>query len=226
MGFVRLCVLSGTMFISSTLASIRQCVTKADRSRFTALVIGNLPLSLSSSLSQLRIRQISLYGVGLLVGASLTIIIPEGVDAVYESAGYDSGEGKGGGHSHEVKSGLVGVALISGFLLMCVGLPKVTPRRLMRALQVPDRPAASVTYRRQGTSIIKPELELSRPRLFEAPPLRLLFPPSPRPRLIHRLQTTQCIKSPRRCSLACPGSTVERLARCCRVVESRRVGHD
>lgn len=90
-------------------------------------MIGNLPLSLSSSLSPLRIRQISVYGVGLLVGAALTIIIPEGVDAVYSS-----GEGsRTAGHGHarlgkrhegddESKSPLVGAALVTGFLLMSV----------------------------------------------------------------------------------------------------------
>lgn len=100
-------------------------------------MIGNLPLSLSSSLSQLRIRQISLYGVGLLVGASLTIIIPEGVDAVYESGGYDAGEGKTGGHGHEAKSSLVGLALILGFLLMYVVGRLDRPKRCLtqRALR-------------------------------------------------------------------------------------------
>ncbi|KAG5302501.1 zinc transporter ZIP9 [Histoplasma capsulatum G186AR] len=48
-----------------------------------SFVIGSLPLSFSLSSSQLRF--ISALGMGVLVGTSLIVIIPEGVDTLYSS---------------------------------------------------------------------------------------------------------------------------------------------
>ncbi|EGG05575.1 uncharacterized protein MELLADRAFT_87847 [Melampsora larici-populina 98AG31] len=48
-----------------------------------ALFLGSIPLSLSRSISPLRSRQLSIIGVGLLVGVALTVIIPEGIEAIY-----------------------------------------------------------------------------------------------------------------------------------------------
>ena len=52
-----------------------------DRSSFLA---GSLPLSFSLSQSQLRL--ISTIGMGVLVGTSLVVIIPEGVDTLYSAS--------------------------------------------------------------------------------------------------------------------------------------------
>src|ERR1700734_999161 len=55
-----------------------------------SFLAGALPLSMSLSQSQLRL--ISTIGMGVLVGTSLIVIIPEGIEAVY-SAGSE-------GHTH------------------------------------------------------------------------------------------------------------------------------
>lgn len=48
-----------------------------------SFLVGLLPLSFS--MSQSRLRLIATLGVGVLVGTSLTVIIPEGVDTLYSS---------------------------------------------------------------------------------------------------------------------------------------------
>ncbi|RWA09687.1 hypothetical protein EKO27_g5425 [Xylaria grammica] len=50
----------------------------------SSFLAGALPLSMTLSQSQLRL--ISSIGVGILVGTSLIVIIPEGIDAVAESS--------------------------------------------------------------------------------------------------------------------------------------------
>ncbi|RDW59668.1 hypothetical protein BP6252_12755 [Coleophoma cylindrospora] len=61
-----------------------------------SFLAGALPLSMSLSTSQLRF--LSTIGMGVLVGTSLVVIIPEGIEAVYTA-------GTGGGHSHVRRSG-------------------------------------------------------------------------------------------------------------------------
>lgn len=71
------------------------------------------------SLSPTRIAVISTYATGLLVGAALTVIIPEGVEAVYDNRG----ERKHGDHAHSGEgemAGWIGTALLAGFILMYV----------------------------------------------------------------------------------------------------------
>jgi zinc transporter 9 len=102
MAFIRLIVLSTIMFVST-------------------FFIGLIPLSFS--LSSAKLRAISTFGIGLLVGAALTVIIPEGVESVYKAAREieESSEGEGGGHDHgavEGQSKYVGLALLFGFMLM------------------------------------------------------------------------------------------------------------
>lgn len=86
MGLARLLLLSFIMLFATLLAS------------FAPLLV---------TLTQRQVQVISTFGVGLLVGAALTVVIPEGVEAVY-------------GHSGpgEEASGWVGGALMGGFLLM------------------------------------------------------------------------------------------------------------
>ncbi|KAK4701151.1 solute carrier family 39 (zinc transporter), member 9, partial [Phenoliferia sp. Uapishka_3] len=71
------------------------------------------PLYLTLSAS--RIATISTYATGLLVGAALTVIIPEGVEAVYDNRG--AGGHTDGEHEGEM-AGWVGASLLAGFILM------------------------------------------------------------------------------------------------------------
>lgn len=52
---------------------------------YRSFVVGSLPLSFTLSSSQLRL--ISALGMGVLVGTSLIVIIPEGVETLYSSTG-------------------------------------------------------------------------------------------------------------------------------------------
>jgi zinc transporter 9 len=96
MGLYRLVVLSSLMLLSTLLASFA-------------------PLYLD--LSPRKVKLVSTYSTGLLVGAALSIVIPEGVSAVFEST-------EGGGtsetnHRHdEGSSGWIGASLLAGFILM------------------------------------------------------------------------------------------------------------
>jgi len=66
-------------------------------------VFGSIPLSLT--ISQKNMRSVSIVGAGLIVGTALSVIIPEGVHAIYEQeqhAGHDHAPAAHAhGHSHE-----------------------------------------------------------------------------------------------------------------------------
>lgn len=86
---------------------------------FTTLFLGSIPLSLSRSISPLRSRQLSIIGVGLLVGVALTVIIPEGVEAIYRIQRLNQSIISNPNHeSHHHDPPPIGLALLSGFLLM------------------------------------------------------------------------------------------------------------
>ncbi|CAL2042525.1 hypothetical protein CAEBREN_13373 [Caenorhabditis brenneri] len=59
---------------------------------FGSYIAGSIPLMFS--LSESRIRLVSIFGAGLLVGTALSVIIPEGVEALY-------GAQCASGHHHE-----------------------------------------------------------------------------------------------------------------------------
>lgn len=84
--FVTICVLGLVMGIASFAA-------------------GCVPLVLS--LNEARIRQISAIGIGILVGTSMIVIVPEGVDTLYKSNADSS-----------FNRQCVGLSLFFGFLLM------------------------------------------------------------------------------------------------------------
>jgi len=92
MGFARLLALATGMAVATLLAA------------FAPLVVHLSPRTLSS---------ISELSVGILVGAALSIILPEGVAAVFENSSHDDGD-------HDDNATWIGAALLSGFLLMCV----------------------------------------------------------------------------------------------------------
>ena len=93
MGLYRLVVLSLLMLISTLLAS------------FAPLHFNFSPTSLD---------RVSTYSTGLLVGAALTVVIPEGVAAVFESIEHSGESHQHGGGS----SGWIGASLLAGFILM------------------------------------------------------------------------------------------------------------
>lgn len=71
-----------------------------------AFVAGLLPVILP--LSPAKIRAISALGMGILLGTSLMVIIPEGVETLYSEAGEKEGSG----------APAVGISLLVGFLIM------------------------------------------------------------------------------------------------------------
>ncbi|GAA5849603.1 hypothetical protein JCM8547_000508 [Rhodosporidiobolus lusitaniae] len=89
-----------------------------------ALLVGTalaaaLPLYLR--LSPKAVNAVSTFSTGLLVGAALTIVIPEGVSAVFESSehgGAGPGRDDDGHGEHGGNAGWIGAALLAGFVLM------------------------------------------------------------------------------------------------------------
>jgi len=96
MAFLQLLVLVSVMFLST-------------------FIIGSLPLSLSAALAPTRFHQVSIFSIGLLIGAALTIVIPEGIDTIYSSTPPQDFHDPHPSHHHH---SAVGLALMAGFLLM------------------------------------------------------------------------------------------------------------
>lgn len=72
----------------------------------TTLFSSFLPLYLS--LSPLRLKLLGLVGKGVLVGAALGVVVPEGVEGVYASSN----------EAHVGQGGWIGMALVAGFTTM------------------------------------------------------------------------------------------------------------
>ncbi len=82
----------------------------ADRS----FLAGSMPLSIA--LSARKLRFISAVGSGVLVGSSLTVIIPEGIEVLY---GAQHGHDEDASSSSKIEPhAWVGLSLVSGFILM------------------------------------------------------------------------------------------------------------
>ncbi|KAL0249902.1 hypothetical protein I308_103205 [Cryptococcus tetragattii IND107] len=77
-----------------------------------SFLVGIIPLSFKSASSGRTLKAISVMGMGLLVGAALTIIIPEGVATLYSAIPQD-----GKDHDEEAIHA-IGLGLLSGFSLM------------------------------------------------------------------------------------------------------------
>ena len=58
----------------------------------------------------------SIFGAGLLVGTALAVIIPEGVQALYDLSAESAEDGEE--HGHRDHATTIGLSLISGFVLM------------------------------------------------------------------------------------------------------------
>ncbi|PLW08268.1 hypothetical protein PCASD_24907 [Puccinia coronata f. sp. avenae] len=140
MAFLQLFVLLTIMFIST-------------------FVLGSLPLSLSTTLSPIRFHQLSIFSVGLLIGAALTIVIPEGIDTIYSSSSSSSSTSPATGsnsslsapnltgpsvdqpipNSHHHHS-TIGLALMGGFMLMFL-IDQLTRVRSFGARKSVHKPA-------------------------------------------------------------------------------------
>ncbi|KAA8572102.1 hypothetical protein EYC84_002025 [Monilinia fructicola] len=70
----------------------------------SCFLAGAVPLSMTLSPSQLRL--ISTIGMGVLVGTSLVVIIPEGIEAVYTAGSSAHSHGSRGVSIQERNSGL------------------------------------------------------------------------------------------------------------------------
>lgn len=66
--------------------------TYTDKTQTRSILAGLLPLSFA--LSQRQLRFITALGTGVLVGTSLIVIIPEGVETVYSASGSSHSHGK------------------------------------------------------------------------------------------------------------------------------------
>lgn len=73
-------------------------------------LVGYLPTTLSTSLRVTNL--IAIFGAGLLVGAALIVIVPEGMSVLYES------HSKTPGVDSETINRYVGASLVFGFIVM------------------------------------------------------------------------------------------------------------
>ncbi|GAA5957991.1 hypothetical protein JCM21900_004739 [Sporobolomyces salmonicolor] len=133
MGFARLVLLSFLMLVSTLLASFS-------------------PLYLK--LSPKTVQAVSIYSTGLLVGAALTVVIPEGVATVFMNAQSGDEHHDDDGEEHrqgefETSSHWVGVALLGGFILMYL-IDSVHGHDEYRD---PDRPRHSPRHRPHYISV-------------------------------------------------------------------------
>ncbi|KAK8854769.1 hypothetical protein IAR55_003508 [Kwoniella newhampshirensis] len=85
-----------------------------------SFVVGSIPLWFKSATSGKRLKAISVMGMGLLVGAALTIIIPEGVSTLFDALPSDRQ-----GHD-ETAIHAIGISLLLGFALMLL-IESLTP---------------------------------------------------------------------------------------------------
>lgn len=81
---------------------------------------GNIPLVVS--LSEEKLKNVSIFGAGLLVGTALTVIIPEGIRSLYEESkleeAKETSDAPGHHHIEHDHSSEIGLALVLGFVFM------------------------------------------------------------------------------------------------------------
>ncbi|KAG8896862.1 hypothetical protein FRC01_011587, partial [Tulasnella sp. 417] len=115
----------------------------------SSFIVGMLPLSVS--LSQQRLAQFSTLGTGLLLGAAMGVIIPEGIEATYDALPKSSSTSHNA-HSHESSPSLrIAMSLLSGFTLMFLIEQVVAPALLNKDSQSQTRPTPLPTYARAPT---------------------------------------------------------------------------
>lgn len=115
-----------------------------------SFLAGSIPLVVS--LSEEKLKVVTVFGAGLLVGTALTVIVPEGVRALYDDRGTHvvtnqvgishspngvghtlSVDGGDGGahtddHSSTEHSGTIGLSLVLGFIFMMI-VDQISSRR-------------------------------------------------------------------------------------------------
>lgn len=81
---------------------------------------GSIPLVMT--LSEAMLKNVSIFGAGLLVGTALTVIIPEGIRSLYEEskleAPKETSDAPGHTHSEDEHSAAIGLSLVLGFVFM------------------------------------------------------------------------------------------------------------
>ncbi|WVR07513.1 hypothetical protein IAU60_004555 [Kwoniella sp. DSM 27419] len=112
MGMVLLLAQSACMFLAS-------------------FVVGSIPLWIKSRTSERHLKMVSVLGMGLLVGAALTIIIPEGVSTLFSALPTDRQEDHSAVHT-------IGISLLLGFALMLL-IETLTPH----PQEAPSTPVSS-----------------------------------------------------------------------------------
>ncbi|CAE6456873.1 unnamed protein product [Rhizoctonia solani] len=96
--------------------------------------LGLLPLVVT--FSKTRISQISTIGTGLLLGAAMGVVIPEGIEALHHANESKSAEK----HADEVPTRTIALCLLSGFTLMLAIEQLIAPSH-----QHPSAPAPPIT---------------------------------------------------------------------------------
>lgn len=98
---------------------------------------GSIPLVVH--LSDEKLKVVTVFGAGLLVGTALTVIIPEGIRALYSSdvqhlmvSSQSPNNGKTPEHNHEddepEHSATIGLSLVLGFVFMMI-VDQISSRR-------------------------------------------------------------------------------------------------
>ncbi|KIO29267.1 hypothetical protein M407DRAFT_21658 [Tulasnella calospora MUT 4182] len=112
----------------------------------SSFIVGMLPLSVS--LSQQRLAQFSTLGTGLLLGAAMGVIIPEGIEATYDALPKSTSTSPNA-HSHESSPSLrIAMSLLSGFTLMFLIEQVVAPMLLSKESQTQTRATPLPSYAR------------------------------------------------------------------------------
>ncbi|XP_029709256.2 zinc transporter ZIP9 [Aedes albopictus] len=92
---------------------------------------GNIPLVVT--LSEEKLKNVSIFGAGLLVGTALTVIIPEGIRSLYDESKLEAktmGTSDAPDHKHSADehSSTIGLSLVLGFVFMML-VDQVSSRR-------------------------------------------------------------------------------------------------
>ncbi|CDZ97505.1 ZIP-like zinc transporter proteins [Phaffia rhodozyma] len=97
----------------------------------SSFLVGLVPMLLGK-----RLRFLSVYGMGLLVGAALSVVIPEGVSTIYDATSLVSATvgDHDGDDTVEGQSQVIGMSLLGGFILMMI-VEKVSHSLTTRSAQ-------------------------------------------------------------------------------------------
>ncbi|EIW68171.1 hypothetical protein TREMEDRAFT_71929 [Tremella mesenterica DSM 1558] len=129
---------------------LAQCVAMF----IASMLAGSLPLMFNSVMTGKRLKAISVLGMGLLVGAALTIIIPEGINTLYSSVSSDS---KSDSPVHAI-----GLSLLAGFALMLL-IESLTPHPPHSLPPSPSSSSDSLANPLYTEGSGRPSLESGRP---------------------------------------------------------------